>query len=66
MRAAAAGLDVTGETIGLDPVPALHALAQAGIDVRDVTDKLLRDGIDGFVRPMDKLLAAIGAVLVST
>jgi len=30
----------------------LTALADAGIDIDDVTDKLLRDGIDAFVTPM--------------
>ena len=37
----------------------LRALADAGIDMDDVTDKLLRDGIAAFVTPMDKLLAGI-------
>ena len=37
----------------------LSALAEAGIDLDDVTDKLLREGIDAFVTPMEKLLAGI-------
>jgi len=43
------------------PAPVLHALADAGIDMTDVTDKLLRDGIDAFVTPMRELLAGIEA-----
>ena len=40
---------------------ACDALAEAGIDIDDVTDKLLREGIDAFVTPMEKLLAGIEA-----
>ncbi|MEA2231306.1 MAG: hypothetical protein QOD83_1122, partial [Solirubrobacteraceae bacterium] len=39
----------------------LAALADAGIDIDEVTDKLLSDGIDAFVTPMEKLLAGIEA-----
>ena len=39
----------------------LDALAEAGIDMDEVTDKLLREGIDAFVTPMEKLLAGIEA-----
>ncbi len=39
----------------------LEALAEAGIDMDDVTDKLLREGVDAFVTPMEKLLAGIEA-----
>jgi transaldolase / glucose-6-phosphate isomerase len=42
-----------------DPSAELKALADAGIDMTDVTDKLLRDGVDAFVVPMEKLLAGI-------
>jgi transaldolase/glucose-6-phosphate isomerase len=42
-----------------DPKPALAALAEAGIDMSDVTDTLLEAGIAAFVTPMDKLLAGI-------
>ena len=42
-----------------DPTPQLTALAQAGIDMRDVTKVLLEQGIAAFVAPMDKLLAGI-------
>jgi transaldolase/glucose-6-phosphate isomerase len=46
-------------TAKLDSAPALAALAAAGIDIDDVTDTLLREGIANFVTPMDKLLAGI-------
>lgn len=54
-------LDVTGETVREDPAPVLDALREAGIDLDDVTDTLLRQGIDAFVTPMEKLLAGIEA-----
>src|SRR4051794_28967449 len=59
LQAAAAGGEVTGATAAEDPEPDLRALAEAGIDLDDVTDKLLRDGIAAFVVPMNKLLAGI-------
>jgi transaldolase/glucose-6-phosphate isomerase len=43
----------------IDPSDDLRALAEAGIDMTDVTDKLLREGIDAFVTPMEQLLAGI-------
>jgi transaldolase/glucose-6-phosphate isomerase len=46
-------------TADQDPSEDLRALADAGIDMDDVTDKLLRDGIEAFVTPMEKLLAGI-------
>src|SRR4051794_941419 len=48
-------------TVTIDPDPDLQALADAGIDMDDVTDKLLSDGVDAFVTPMEKLLAGVGA-----
>jgi transaldolase / glucose-6-phosphate isomerase len=47
------------QTAADDPTADLEALAEAGIDLDDVTDKLLRDGIDAFVVPMNKLLDGI-------
>ncbi len=61
LLACAERLEVTGETVREDPAPVLEALAAAGIDLDDVTDKLLREGIDAFVTPMQKLLAGIEA-----
>jgi transaldolase/glucose-6-phosphate isomerase len=42
-----------------DPGPVLDALADAGIDMTDVTDTLLRDGIAKFVEPFDKLITGV-------
>src|ERR1700754_570116 len=46
-------------TAAEDPTADLQALAGAGIDLDDVTTKLLRDGIDAFLVPMQKLLDGI-------
>ena len=59
LQAAAAHGDVTGATADEDPGEDLRALADAGIDLDDVTDKLLREGIAAFVTPFDKLLDGI-------
>jgi transaldolase/glucose-6-phosphate isomerase len=61
LMACAERLEVRGHTVREDPAPVLEALEQAGIDLDDVTAKLLRDGIDAFVTPMEKLLAGIEA-----
>jgi transaldolase len=45
--------------VEIDPSADLQALAAAGIDIDDVTDKLLRDGITAFVTPMESLLKGI-------
>jgi transaldolase/glucose-6-phosphate isomerase len=52
-------LEVRGATADQDPSAELGALADAGIDMRDVTDKLLRDGIAKFVEPFDALIAGV-------
>jgi transaldolase/glucose-6-phosphate isomerase len=59
LTAAAREGEVTGATGAEDPTADLDALREAGIDLDDVTDKLLRDGIDAFVVPMNKLLEGI-------
>ena len=51
--------EVTGATAAEDPTADLDALREAGIDLDDVTAKLLRDGIDAFMVPMAKLLDGI-------
>ncbi len=43
----------------IDPEPDLRALADAGVDLDDVTAQLLREGIQAFVTPMNKLLDGI-------
>ncbi len=61
LLACAERLEDRGETVREDPGPVLDALAEAGVDMNEVTDKLLREGIDAFVTPMEKLLAGIEA-----
>jgi len=54
--------NISGEaTAERDPGADLSALAEAGIDMEEVTLKLLDDGIEAFVTPMNKLLAGIDA-----
>ncbi len=43
----------------IDPTDTLAAIAAAGIDMDDVTDVLLKDGVAKFVTPMEQLLAGI-------
>ncbi|MGH2741189.1 MAG: bifunctional transaldolase/phosoglucose isomerase [Thermoleophilaceae bacterium] len=52
-------LEVTGPTADRDPSAELAALADAGVDMGDVTAKLLRDGIAKFVEPFDKLIEGV-------
>ena len=59
LTAAAHHGEVTGETAALDPAPDLEALRDAGVDLDDVTEKLLRDGIEAFLVPMAKLLDGV-------
>src|SRR6185503_12781182 len=61
LQAAAGHGDVSGATADADPTPDLDALRDAGIDLDDVTAQLLRDGIEAFVVPMNKLIAGIEA-----
>jgi transaldolase len=51
--------EATEPLVTIDPSEDLKALADAGIDMGDVTDKLLKDGVDAFVTPMEKLLDGI-------
>jgi transaldolase/glucose-6-phosphate isomerase len=51
--------EVTEATVDRDPTAELDALREAGIDMDDVTAKLLRDGVDAFITPFEKLLAGI-------
>ncbi len=59
LKAAAEQSSFDGNTADQDPSEALKALADAGIDMTDVTLKLLDDGIDKFAEPFDKLIAGI-------
>lgn len=61
LMACAERLEVRGETTREQSASVLASLAEAGIDIADVTAKLLSDGVDAFVTPMQKLLAGIEA-----
>jgi transaldolase/glucose-6-phosphate isomerase len=50
---------VTGPTAEQDPSAELEALAEAGIDMQQVTDELLVDGVKQFEDAMNRLLAGI-------
>jgi transaldolase len=51
--------NVSGPTARRDPDADLHALEQAGIDLDEVTEELLRDGVTLFEDAMNRLLAGI-------
>ncbi len=51
--------EVTGPTAERDPTSELNALAEAGIDMEQVTDELLADGVGQFEDAMSALLAGI-------
>jgi transaldolase/glucose-6-phosphate isomerase len=59
LLACAEQLEVTGPTADQDPSADLQALADAGIDMTDVTQKLLKDGIQKFIEPFDKLIEGV-------
>jgi len=52
-------LEVTPATAEEDPTADLRALTDAGIDMTDVTETLLREGIEKFIVPFDKLVESI-------
>ena len=62
LLAAAEKAKVEGTTADQDPSEDLRRLEEAGIDMREVTDKLLRDGIAAFVTPFDKLIGGVELV----
>src|SRR5215210_1220028 len=51
--------EVPQASVTEDPTADLEAMREAGIDLDDVTETLLRDGIDAFLAPMAKLLDGI-------
>jgi len=59
LLACAEGLEVTSTTADQDPSGDLERLAEAGIDMGDVTKTLLEQGIDKFVEPFDDLIGGI-------
>jgi transaldolase/glucose-6-phosphate isomerase len=59
LLACAEGLEVSGATADQDPTEDIERLADAGIDMADVTAKLLHDGIEKFMDPFDALIGGI-------
>ena len=59
LLAAGEKAEIEGATADQDPSETLSALADAGIDMGDVTKKLLNDGIEKFVEPFDQLIAGV-------
>ncbi len=59
LNAAAERAEIAGATADADPGPALAALAEAGVDMADVTAQLLDEGIAKFVEPFDALIAGV-------
>jgi transaldolase/glucose-6-phosphate isomerase len=59
MNSCAEALEVTGPTADQDPGEDLSRLAEAGVDMGDVTKTLLEQGIAKFVEPFDDLIAGI-------
>src|SRR4051812_29250957 len=66
LTAAAEQSEVDHATVDQDPTAELEALREAGIDLDDVTDKLLRDGVELFITPFEKLLAGIESAREAT
>jgi transaldolase len=56
LEACAEQLEVDGATADQDPSDTLEELADAGIDMTDVTQTLLDEGIEKFEEPFDKLI----------
>ncbi len=63
LRATGESAQITGATGALDPSAALDALREAGIDMDDVTDVLLAQGVTAFVDAFDALIAGVGQAL---
>src|SRR3954469_67408 len=66
LTAAAEQSEVDHATVDQDPTAELEALREAGIDIDDVTAKLLSDGVDAFIAPFEKLLAGIESTREAT
>jgi transaldolase/glucose-6-phosphate isomerase len=54
-----ASVDSARPTVLIDPEPDLRALAEAGVDLDDVTAQLLTEGVEKFLAPFEELMAAI-------
>jgi transaldolase/glucose-6-phosphate isomerase len=59
LHACAEELEVKGATADQDPSDDLKALADAGIDMADVTKQLLLEAIDKFIDPFEELLRGV-------
>src|SRR5437763_16722134 len=59
LNAAGEQSEADSATVDQDPTADLEALREAGIDLEDVTAKLLKDGVDLFIVPFEKLLGGI-------
>ena len=59
LKACAERLEVEGPAANQDPSEALGRLADAGIDMTDVTRTLLDEGIEKFIEPFDKMIAGL-------
>jgi transaldolase len=59
VEASAAGATIVEGTAAIDPSADLARLAEAGIDLGDVTELLLGQGIEKFEVPMNELLATV-------
>jgi len=59
LKACAERLEVEGPAADQDPSDALGRLADAGIDMTDVTRTLLDEGIEKFIQPFDKMIAGL-------
>ena len=59
LNAAAEHSELHGATADEDPTEDLKELADAGIDMGDVTDTLLTEGIDKFIEPFDELIRGV-------
>ena len=62
LLAAAERAEISGATADQDPSDELAKLEAAGIDMQDVTKKLLTDGIDAFVKSFDSLIDGVEQV----
>jgi transaldolase len=59
LKACAEQLEIEGNTADQDPSDALKQIADAGIDMTEVTQTLLDEGIEKFEEPFDKLIAGL-------
>jgi transaldolase len=59
MKAFADHGHLSGPTAQKDPSADLEALAKAGIDMTEITEQLLADGVTQFIDAMDRLTAGI-------